>query len=77
MTKSVTNRLLLKSRLHALGIGEAKSLESRLDEFFSIIMDMQNIDAEIVDEDMTIRLLYSLPPSYKHFRDTFYMVKMI
>ena len=31
---------------------------------------MQNIDVDIDDEDMAIRLLYPLLPSYKHFRDT-------
>lgn len=70
MTKSVTNRLLLKSRLHDLRLEEGKPLKSYLDEFFSIIMDLQNIDVEIDDEDMAIRLLCSLPPTYKHFRDT-------
>ena len=50
--KNVTNRLLLKSRLHDLSLEGGKSLESHLDEFFSIIMDLQKIDVEIDDEDM-------------------------
>ncbi|XP_056695752.1 uncharacterized protein [Spinacia oleracea] len=45
MPKSVTNRLVLKSRLYDL----------RLEED---------------DEDLAIYLLCSLPPSYKHFRET-------
>ena len=73
MTKSVTNRLLLKSRLHDLSLEEGKPLESHLDVFFTIIMHLQNIDVKIDDhEDMAIRLLYSLLPSYKRFRDTLF-----
>ena len=70
MTKSMTNRILLKFRIHDLSLEEGKPLESHLCEFFSIITDSQNIDVEIDDEDMAIRLLCPLPPSYKHFRDT-------
>ncbi|XP_048489759.1 uncharacterized protein LOC125491709 [Beta vulgaris subsp. vulgaris] len=70
MTKSVTNRLLLISRLHDLSLEEGKPLETYLDKFFSIITDWQNIDVEIHDEDVAIRLLCSILPSYKHFRDT-------
>ena len=47
MTKSVTNRLLLKPRLHDLNLKEGIALESYLDEFFSIIMDLQNINVVI------------------------------
>ena len=64
------NRLLLKCRLHDLSLEEGKPLESPLDEFFSIIMDLQNVDIEIDNEDIFIRLLCSLPPSYKRFWDT-------
>ena len=56
--KSVINRLLLQSRLHDLSLEEGIPLESQLDELFSIIMNLQNIDVEIDDEDITIRLLY-------------------
>ena len=68
MEKSVTNRLLLKSRLYDLRLQEGKAMKPYLDEFYSIIMDLQNIDVKIDDEDFAILLLCSICPSYKHFR---------
>ena len=70
MAKSVANRLLLKSRLYDLLLEEGKPLKPHLDEFYSIVMDLQNIDVKLYDEDLAIYLLCSLPPSYKHFRET-------
>ena len=70
MAKSVTNRLLLKSRLYDLRLEEGKPLKPHLDEFCSIVMDLQNIDVKLDDEDLAIYLLCSLPPSYKNFRET-------
>ena len=70
MAKSVTNRLLLKSRLYDLRLEEGKPLKPHLDEFYSIVMDLQNIDVKLDDKDLAIYLLCSLPPSYKHFRET-------
>lgn len=67
--KSVTNRLLLKSRLYDLLLKEDKSLKPHLDEFYSIMMSSQNIEVNIEDEELTINLLWSLPPSYKHYRE--------
>ena len=45
-------------------------MKLRLDEFYSIIIDLQNIDVKVDDEDLIILLLCSLAPSYKHFRET-------
>ena len=39
MAKSVTNRLLLKSRLYDLPLGEGKPLKPHLDEIYSLVMD--------------------------------------
>ena len=33
-------------------------------------MDLQNKEVKIDNEDMAIRLPYSLPPSFKHFSET-------
>ena len=69
MAKSVTYRLLLKIRLYNLRLEEPKPLKPYLDELYSIVMDLQNIDFKLDDEDLAIYLLCSLPPSYKNFRE--------
>ena len=48
--KSVTNRLLLKSRLYDFRLQEGKPMKLHLDEFYSIIIDLQNIDVKVDDE---------------------------
>ena len=45
-------------------------MKSHLDKFYSIIMELQNIDVKMDDEDFAILLLCSLSPSYKHFKET-------
>ena len=70
MTKSVTNKLLLKSTLYYLRLEESNSLKFHLDEFYSIVMDLYNNDVKLDNEDLTICLLCSLPLSYKNFRKT-------
>ena len=63
--------LLIKSRLHDLKLAEGKTIKSHPDEFDSIVMDLQTyIDVKLDDEDMAIKLLSSLPPDYRHFRET-------
>ena len=69
MSKSVTNWLLLKS--NDLRLLEGKLIKLHLDEFYSIVLDLQNIDVSLDDEDLAILLLCSLTPSFKHFRETF------
>ena len=70
MAKSVTNRLLLKSRLYDHQLQEGKPVKPHLDDFYSIVLDLQNIDVSLDDEDLAILLLCSLPPSFKHLRET-------
>ena len=60
MAKSVTNRLLLKCRLYDLRLQEGKPMKAHLDEFYSIVLDLQNIDISLDDEDLAILLLCSI-----------------
>ena len=71
MTKSLTNKLVLKQKLIMLRMAEGTSIKAHLDEFSSIILDLENIDEVIEDEDKAPYLLCSLPPSYNNFRENF------
>ena len=46
------------------------SIKSHLKDFNSVIIDIENMDVKIEDEDQALLLLCSLPPSYKHFKET-------
>ena len=69
MTKSLANKLCLKERLYTICMAEGTSIQSHLNEFNSIIIDLENLDVQIEDEDKAILLVVSLPPTYKHFKE--------
>ena len=48
---------------------EGTPIQSHLDEFNSIILDLENIDVKIDDEDKVVLLVVSLPSTYKHFKE--------
>ena len=63
MEKSVTNQLLLKSRLYDLKSQEGKPMKPHLDEFYSIITSL--IFLEPGDSfGCALRYGYELPPSF-------------
>ena len=53
-----------------LRMSEGAAIKGHIEEFNSIVMDLENVDIKIDDEDQALQLLCSLPPSYKHFRET-------
>ncbi|KAG6495421.1 hypothetical protein ZIOFF_043244 [Zingiber officinale] len=69
MTKSLANKLRLKDRLYSLCMQEGTPIQSHLDEFNSIIIDLENLDIKIEDEDKVVLLIVSLPRTFKHFKE--------
>ncbi|XP_025982149.1 uncharacterized protein LOC114391650 [Glycine soja] len=67
MMKYICNKFLLKKRLFGLRMKEGASLKEHLDELNSILMELRDIDLKMEDEDVTMILLASLPPSFENF----------
>jgi hypothetical protein len=63
------NKLRLKECLYTIRMLEGTSMQSHLNEVNSIIVDLESLDVKIDDEDKTILLVVSLPPSFKHFKE--------
>jgi hypothetical protein len=69
MTKSLANKLRLKGRLYPIRMSEGTSMQSHLNEFNSIIVDLESLDVKIDDEDKAILLVVSLSSSFKNFKE--------
>ena len=69
MTKSLANKIRLKERLYTFRMAEGTPVQKHLNEFNSILVDLDSLDVKIEDEDEAILLVVSLPPSYKHFKE--------
>jgi hypothetical protein len=61
MTKSLANKPRLKERVYTIRMSEGTSMQSHLDKFNSIIVDLESLDVKIDDEDKLILLIVSLP----------------
>ncbi|KAJ4726034.1 Retrovirus-related Pol polyprotein from transposon TNT 1-94 [Melia azedarach] len=57
MTKSLTNKLLLKQRLFSLRMQEGMPLRDHLDQLNTILLELRNIDVKVEDEDAALILL--------------------
>jgi len=75
MTKSLTNKLLLKQRLFGLRMQEGTPLRDHLDQLNTILLDLRNIEVKIEDEDAALILLVFLPSSYENFIQSFVVRK--
>jgi hypothetical protein len=69
MTKSHANKLRLKKRLHTIRMAEGTYIQSHLNEFNSICVNLESLVVKIDDEDKAILLVVSLPPSFKNFKE--------
>eukprot|EP00253_Pinus_taeda_P008927 PITA_08927 len=67
MTKSLTNRILLKRQLYSLRMKEGTSIADHLNAFNTLLVQLQSIEVKIPFEDKAITLLCSLPESWDHF----------
>jgi len=69
MTKSLANKIRLKEMLCTFRMAEGTFVQKHLNEFNSILVDLESLDVNIENEDKAILLVVSLPPSYKHFKE--------
>ncbi|MFQ6658646.1 hypothetical protein Gotur_027809, partial [Gossypium turneri] len=69
-TKTLANRLVLKQRLFTFRMNKSELLRDHISQFITLLNDLKNVEVHIDDEDQTMLLLYSLPHSYKSFRET-------
>ena len=74
MTKSLTNRIYLKSKLYTCNMDEGSLIQEYINKFDRIISDLKDIDVTVKDEDQTLLLLLSLPKSYENLVQTLMLV---
>ena len=71
MTKSLTNKLLMKQRLFSLRMQSGTPLRDHLENVNSILLALRNLEVKIDDEDAALILVISLPNSYENFVESF------
>ena len=67
MTKSLTNRILLKGQLYRLHMKEGTSITDHLNTFNTLLVQLESIEVKFESEDKVVTLLCSLPESWDHF----------
>ena len=70
MSKSLTNKLLLKKKLYGLKMAEGSTLDQHINVCNQIISDLNRVDVKFEEEDMALTLLNSLPESFENFVTT-------
>ena len=66
--KSVCNRFYLKEQFHLLKMSEGTKVSDHLAELNGITSELESIGVEINDEDKALKLIWSLPDSYKYMK---------
>ena len=74
MTKSLTNRIYLKSKLYTYKMEEGSSIREYINKFDRIISDLKDIEVTVEDENQALLLLLSLPKSYENLVQTLMLV---
>lgn len=69
-TKSISNHLYLQERFHTLRMIEGTKLSDHFSVLNGIVTELKAIRVKIEDKDKALRLLWSLPTSYKHLLPT-------
>lgn len=69
--KSLMNKLYLNNLLYTFRIKRGTSIYDRLDEFYTILIDLENLDVQEEDEDIVMFLVISLSSINKG--ETYYM----
>lgn len=67
MTKSLTNRILLKGQLYSLRMKEGTTITYHLNTFNTLLVQLDSIEVKFDSEDKDVTLLCSLPESWDYF----------
>ena len=68
MTKSLANKILLKEAFVHVFMGEGTLIQNHLDDFNSMLINLESLEVKIEDGKKFILLVVSLSSSYKHFK---------
>ena len=67
MTKSLTNRILLKRQLYSFRMKEGTTITDHLNTFNTLVVQLESIEVKFESDDKAVTLLCSLPESWDHF----------
>lgn len=74
MTKILTNRIYVESKLYTWKMEEETSIRGYVNKFDRIISNLKDIDVKVDEEDQTLILLLSLPKSYENLVEILMLV---
>jgi len=63
--KGISNWLLLKEKFHNLSMGDDTKVSYHLSNLNEIVCELETIGVKVEEEDISQRLIWSLPSSYE------------